>query len=305
MKKKLFMSICLSTALWAHAQEAGNVGIGTASPQTKLDIFTAGTEKYGLQHTNGTVRIRSWIGIGNKSESVLSGWIGTQSNHPLTFMVFDEQRAIIDTDGNFGINTRVPTEKLHVEGNIKMVDGNQGAGKVLTSDASGVGTWQTSSSATPAGAVFYMAANKIPTGYLECNGAAISRTTYAALFAVVGTMYGNGNGSTTFNLPDLRGEFIRGWDHGRGTDDGRAIGSYQKYAIQMHEHRIPTPAGGTGGRISMANDNGVKTVEDNSFLTLPNGAIMSYYTYRSGVTPEDYAEETRPRNRALMPVIKY
>lgn len=64
----------------------------------------------------------------------------------------------------------------------------------------------------PPGMVMWYCANSPPTGWLECNNAAVSRTTYADLFAVIGTTYGSGNGSTTFNLPELRGEFVRGWD---------------------------------------------------------------------------------------------
>jgi hypothetical protein len=67
---------------------------------------------------------------------------------------------------------------------------------------------------TPTGSVIWYAANAAPTGYLEADGAAVSRTTYAALFTAIGTTFGAGDGSTTFNLPDLRGEFIRGWDDG-------------------------------------------------------------------------------------------
>lgn len=52
-----------------------------------------------------------------------------------------------------------------------------------------------------------------PSGYLLCNGAAVSRTTYAKLFEAIGTTYGTGNGSTTFNLPDLTGRFIQGYDN--------------------------------------------------------------------------------------------
>ena len=74
--------------------------------------------------------------------------------------------------------------------------------------------------------------NTPPTGWLECNGAAISRTTYSDLFAVTGTVFGVGNGSTTFNIPDLRGYFPRGWDNGRGVDSGRAFGSTQTDALQ-------------------------------------------------------------------------
>jgi microcystin-dependent protein len=59
---------------------------------------------------------------------------------------------------------------------------------------------------TPTGIIFMYPSTTIPTGYLACDGAAISRTTYATLFAVTGTTYGVGDGSTTFNLPDLRGK---------------------------------------------------------------------------------------------------
>lgn len=71
----------------------------------------------------------------------------------------------------------------------------------------------------PPGIVSPWAVNQQPYGWLECNGAAISRATYAALFANIGTAFGVGNGTTTFNIPDLRGEFIRGWDNGRGVDN--------------------------------------------------------------------------------------
>lgn len=75
-----------------------------------------------------------------------------------------------------------------------------------------------------------------PEGWLKCNGAAVSRTTYARLFAWLGTHYGAGDGSTTFNLPDMRGLFPRGWDDGRGLDPGRAFGVYQDMLIQSHNH---------------------------------------------------------------------
>ena len=77
-----------------------------------------------------------------------------------------------------------------------------------------------------------------PNGYLKCNGAEISRTTYAALFSVIGTTYGAGDGSTTFNVPDLRGEFIRGWDDARGVDSGRVLGSWQDGQNLWHGHGI-------------------------------------------------------------------
>lgn len=67
-------------------------------------------------------------------------------------------------------------------------------------------------SGAPTGSVFPFAGSSAPTGYLLCYGQAINRTTYATLFGVIGTAYGTGDGSTTFNLPDLRGRAAFGRD---------------------------------------------------------------------------------------------
>ena len=66
----------------------------------------------------------------------------------------------------------------------------------------------------PPGVIIPYGVSAAPSGYLLCNGQAVSRTTYSALFAVVSALYGEGNGSSTFNVPDLRGRFIAGWDAG-------------------------------------------------------------------------------------------
>lgn len=76
-------------------------------------------------------------------------------------------------------------------------------------------------SSMPAGSVTAFAGSSAPTGWLLCAGQAVSRTTYAALFAAIGTTYGSGDGSTTFNLPDLRGRVAAGLDNMNGTDAGR------------------------------------------------------------------------------------
>ncbi|WAT31825.1 phage tail protein [Pseudomonas sp. GXZC] len=83
-----------------------------------------------------------------------------------------------------------------------------------------------------------------PHGWLKCNGAVVSRTQYAKLFEVIGTRFGAGNGSTTFGLPDLRGEFVRGWDDGRGVDTGRALGSAQGGQNASHSHGVTVSAVG-------------------------------------------------------------
>ncbi len=81
------------------------------------------------------------------------------------------------------------------------------------------------------GIVLPFAGTTAPAGWLLCQGQTVNRITYAALFAVIGTTYGAGDGSTTFGVPDMRGEFPRGLDAGRGVDSGRVLGSAQKGTI--------------------------------------------------------------------------
>lgn len=136
--------------------------------------------------------------------------------------------------------------------------------------------------AVPAGTVIHVAKNSAPAGYLKANGAAVSRTTYAALFAAIGTTFGAGDGSTTFNLPDLRGEFVRGWDDGRGADSGRSFGSWQADEFESHTHDY----------------NGTD-------LVAVGGNTTPVYANYSGETSATGGSETRPRNVALLACIKY
>ncbi|MGN6535217.1 MAG: phage tail protein [Mesorhizobium sp.] len=85
-------------------------------------------------------------------------------------------------------------------------------------------------SAAPLGVVADFAGSTAPAGWLLCYGQAISRTTYAALFAVIGTTYGTGDGSTTFNVPDCRGRVSAGRDDMGGTDAGRLSGFFGSIA---------------------------------------------------------------------------
>ena len=151
----------------------------------------------------------------------------------------------------------------------------------------------------PAGSILITAANFPPDGYLRANGAAVSRTAYADLFAAIGTFFGAGDGSTTFNLPDLRGEFIRGWDNGRGVDPWRAFGSWQGDAIRnitgTFEGNVNDGQGAKTGAFyyTGANYNGGDASG--------GGGIIGFDASR--VVPT--ANENRPRNVALLACIKY
>src|SRR5690606_12877743 len=79
-------------------------------------------------------------------------------------------------------------------------------------------------SGVPIGTVADFAGTSAPAGWLLCYGQAVSRTTYAALFAVLGTTYGAGNGSSTFNLPDCRGRVVAGKDNMGGASANRLTG---------------------------------------------------------------------------------
>jgi microcystin-dependent protein len=141
--------------------------------------------------------------------------------------------------------------------------------------------------AVPSGMIMSFAGSAAPTGWLKANGASVSRSTYAALFTAIGTTYGAGNGSTTFTLPDLRGEFVRGWDDGRGIDASRAIGTAQSDDFKSHTHNYLRNQGGnsvTGGP-SQINDG--ETFNSTSAAPATGGT------------------ETRPRNIALLYCIKF
>lgn len=99
----------------------------------------------------------------------------------------------------------------------------------------------------PPGTVIHVCTASAPAGWLKANGAAVSRSTYATLFAAIGTTFGAGDGSTTFTLPDLRGEFIRGCDDGRGVDAGRAIGTAQTDALQNITGSVFADTGASSG----------------------------------------------------------
>lgn len=153
---------------------------------------------------------------------------------------------------------------------------------------------------TPAGTVIYTARTTAPTGYLKANGAAISRTTYATLFAAIGTLYGIGDGSTTFNLPDLRGEFVRGFDDGRGVDTGRTMGSNQAQNYQSHNHLVSDPG---HSHTYQSATSGQEVIEG-------SGRAVQAYTENTssqttGITIQNNGgTETRPRNIALLGCIK-
>ncbi|WPN75893.1 phage tail-collar fiber domain-containing protein [Pseudomonas germanica] len=163
-------------------------------------------------------------------------------------------------------------------------------------------------SAVPVGAVMAFPTGIVPPGFLELDGSVQSIATYPDLAAYLGTSYNKGNeGAGNFRLPDSRGEFLRGWDHGRGVDVGRAVGSTQADTLKNHFHYLPTESGG-GQQFDPAGlmpsvvlkDNPVdwlvRTAGDNHGFNVPFGTPRTY--------SQSAEAETRPRNIAVMWCIK-
>lgn len=185
------------------------------------------------------------------------------------------------------------------------------------------------------GQVANFASSVPPNGWLKANGAAISRATYSRLFGVIGVTFGSGNGSTTFNLPDLRGYFTRGWDDSRGIDSGRVFGSSQADENKSHTHAGSADAGGshshTGTADAAGGHNHTLTVSSTEvyygahpFGASSNAAASNSSSIQSGGSHSHAlsisnggshshalsigssgGSEARPKNIALLACIKY
>lgn len=142
----------------------------------------------------------------------------------------------------------IPVATTTRTGSMAKLSGNQ-------SDCfAGDGSWQMRF--LPSGVMMDFPASVAPTGWLICNGAAISRSTYAALFAAIGTAFGPGDGSTTFNLPDCRGRTVIGAGQGAGLTNRAlgATGGEEKHTVTAAEMPSHTHAINDPGHIHPVNE---------------------------------------------------
>jgi len=154
--------------------------------------------------------------------------------------------------------------------------------------------------AIPVGSVNTFAMVTAPEGWLGCDGSAVSRSTYSLLYSAIGTTYGVGDGSTTFNLPDLRGEFVRGLDSGRGIDSGRSIGTSQATSIDA---TVPRDGWGTtGGPLGSATSGRLLVGSGQTEINEGLESIRAAGGDRAVTTGSTGAV---PRNVALLYCIKY
>lgn len=174
--------------------------------------------------------------------------------------------SLVDDDASAAIKLQAPAT-VTTTTTFTLPDGDGTNGQVLNTDGSGQLGW---ASAFSSGMLVPYAGASAPSGWLLCYGQAVSRTTYSALFSALGTTYGSGDGSTTFNVPDLRGRVIAGQDDMGGSSANRLTGqsgglngdtlggtggaeTHQLTTAQMpsHSHSM-----GSNSRVQVGLDNG-------------------------------------------------
>jgi len=279
----------------------GNQSQTAYSSLVKQDITGNGTPNYTLSYPVSN-EDDILLYINNVKQEGGSGKAFTASGTTLTL-----SEAIANTDSCYvqyiglAIQTVVPP------------DGSVSTAKIVDS---GVSTAKIADNAitqaklhsdlifVPSGMIMPFGGSSAPTGFLACDGSAISRTTYSTLFTAIATTWGVGDGSGTFNLPDLRAMFLRGTGtHGtanmaKGTDfSAPAVGTIENDQMQDHKHQtIMSPGTSYQTYSSYAIGNNAYGTSYNFNTTAPQ-EINSQGTPRTG-------DETRPVNASVLYVIK-
>ena len=289
---------------------SGNVGIGTPSPTQKLHVhgnIRAGSSLYVDANTYYGASTRQMVNLYNDDYG-----IGVQSS-----------TTYFRSGGDF---------QFYKGGTHHNSQGNAGGGTKLLSIS---GTGQTTingdlevngriySTTNPLiGQISFFAGSTPPHGWLECNGASISRSTYSELYSKLSTTYGSGNGSTTFNLPDFRGYFLRCWhntSNGPSPSNSSSLGSSQSHQsyLPVHNHGANSWQAAHSHNVAQRRD---QYGNGNGYtLNTTNGddEAFAWQGYTDSRTPATYTSvhnstayqhsstESRPHNYSLLCCIRY
>ena len=310
---KIVNGAILNVDVNASAAIVGSKLADDSIAEVKLDIHNApsGTDKFLAYTSNGM----EWAVPTDTNtqltaeavEDIVGGMLdGTETGISVSYD---------DTDGNIDFVVSTPTDITVADessdttcfplfvtaatGDLEPKSGsnltfNSNTGALGATSFTGDGSALTGITAVPAGAVIAWTTASAPTGWLICDGSAVSRSTYSGLFGVISDDYGAGDGSSTFNLPDYRGEFLRGTDGGRSVDPDRSsrtdrgdgtggdvVGSKQGHMYASHSH-------------SNGDSGGSGAASPGSY----GRAFGNWFTGASG------GNETRPRNVNVNWIIK-
>lgn len=220
------------------------------------------------------------ISASNQLTSVVRGVEGTAQAHSNGAIVYD-----YTTAAHQGLIKKAFSQEHNTDGTHKDITADSVTTVSLTVSGSGGGL-------APTGAVSSFAGSSAPTGWLLCDGSAVSRTTYADLYAVIGTTYGVGDGSTTFNVPNAKGKMVVGYDStdtsfdALGETGGAKTNTLTTTQLPAHTHSVNPPAtastsSGThshtvGGNASWGSSGGWGISEDSTASS--NGALTTNST---------------------------
>jgi microcystin-dependent protein len=269
--------------------------------------FFNGADISGNLVVNGKILVKTSTGVGVESKETVvevGTGVGVGSDQSInTTGIITASAFVGDGSGLTDVTAVGSGVAVQEEGSVvgSATTINFVGSAVTATFSGGVATIEIGDS-NPTGTVIQVAMNSAPSGYVKCDGAAISRTTFSDLFDAIGTTWGAGDGSSTFNVPDLRGEFVRGWDDGKGTDSGRAFASSQSDATDVngldlsdpgHTHSVTVLSNTT-----TTNATGARIGGQLASSTIPTSSETT------GITITSSDSETRPRNIALLYCIK-
>lgn len=193
--------------------------------------------------------------------------------------------------------SRKATDVLSYEEELEFTEDRQIVDKAYTDNITQIIQNSIDTSYCPPGSLMWWPKTTPPPGWLVRDGSAISRTTYSKLFAVIGTTFGEGNGTSTFNVPDDRGKFIRGYLSGTTANFG-----------QLQADGLPNIKGGLSGVNANWSGAFYRNGSDKITLSTRNGSNWgSHGLFDASRSNSIYgaAEEVRPKNRNYLPIIKY
>ena len=306
--------------------------VTVTSPAVSLLVYNTATAGTGITavapgyyYYNGSKWVAlggaDWQTSGNLGTTAGTNFIGTNDAQDLVIKTnSSEQMRVASATNNVGIGTATPNASAKLD--ITSVTQGFAMPRMTTAQRLAIatpvdglqvydinlkdyyycvgGVWD--NARMGAGTVSYFANTTAPRGYLECNGQSVSVTTYPELFNAI--QYTYGGAGATFNVPDLRGEFIRGADNGRGVDVGRVLGTAQAAST----HIELGGAGGAGTINDWWSDSKLNAISDSPVtVTGPpsNGGRLVNPYVNNPSTVVLYTYTHRPRNVALMPCIKY
>ena len=257
----------------------GPVSNGTITMTGNLNIASGGTGTANpvMTSTSPLAITGTWPNV----NVALTGIVSTANGGTGINTVPGQNQVLLGDGTQYNLTT------LRAGTGVNFDQTNPGVLTINSSGGSGSGTNVTLADLPP-GTIQWFAMQAPPAGWLECDGRLLNKVSgsaiYAALWQAIGYTYG-GSGDN-FNLPDLRGQFLRGWDHGAGVDAGRAFGSNQADDFKSHTHAID------------AN-------HDNSTYGTRLRGTSSTQIDGTQLSQATGGTETRPKNVAMIACIKF